>query len=436
MTAKRMSLGKYLKCNARAFFGRLKSYEPPQRAVLLLLGLSFINAVTAVIGTIVVGIYLLTQKDVAADIFRAGGNGWLMLMFAIGTVVAAVNRNLLGLVAGVFVFFIAVAALSFKNNITPQLFEDFVTIYLAYSVFAALFASVEYVVGRLGDTEYRCSSTFINPLYYSFFITFAVLFCTYRIVTPRGYHRIYVPVLIINAVGMILSGSRMPWVGMFVGLFLVLLLRRQYKLLGVFAAFISGLMLLFMLFPDISFFTGMRLNKIDVSYTGRKPYWDLAIKGIFDKPLFGHGLVGFLDGTIKSDSEFMSRFADFNGSLTDMFMNMKGHGWKAHSHNILLEALYSFGIIGTLILVVYFMKIGLNFFRNCGYSSQNPHFALLCGVIVSIGVNGLVDCEVIGLQTPVFTLLIFAITGLYSGDNDADGLYKLEPNSENYGNFG
>ena len=82
------------------------------------------------------------------------------------------------------------------------------------------------------------------------------------------------------------------------------------------------------------------------------------------------------------------------------------------------------------------MKIGLRFFRNCGYSSQNPHFALLCGVVVSICVNGLVDCEVVGLQTPVFTLLIFAMTGLYSGDNDSDGLYKLEPNGDSSGNFG
>ena len=436
LTAKRMPLGKYLKYTTHSFFERLKSYEPPQRAVLLLLLLSFINAVTAVIGAIVIGVYLLAQKDVAAEIFRTGGNGLLFLLFAMSTVIAAINRNLLGLIAGIFVFFIAVTALYFKNNITPQLFEDFITIYLGYSVVAALYAAVEYVIGRLGDTEYRCASTFINPLYYSFFITFAVLFCTYRIVTPRSYRRIYVPVLIINAIGMILSGSRMPWVGMFVGLFLILLLRRQYKLIAVFAVFIMGLLLLFVLFPDISFFTGMRLNKIDVSYTGRKPYWDLAVRGIFDKPLFGHGLVGFLDGTIKSDSEFMSRFADFNGSLNDMFVNMKGHGWKTHAHNILLEALYSFGIIGTLIFCTYMMKIGLRFFRNCGYSSQNPHFALLCGVVVSICVNGLVDCEVVGLQTPVFTLLIFAMTGLYSGDNDSDGLYKLEPNGDSSGNFG
>ena len=436
MTAKRMPLGKYIKYAARAFFERLKGYEPPQRAVLLLLLLSCINAATAVIGAIVIGIYLLAQKDAAADIFRTGGNGLLLLQFVISTVVSALNRNLLGLIAGIFVFFIAVAVLYLKNNITPQLFDDFVTIYLGYSVIAALYAAVEYVIGRLGDTEYRCSSTFINPLYYSFFITFAVLFCTYRIVTPRAWRRIYIPVLIINAMGMILSGSRMPWVGMFVGLFLILLLRRKYKLIAVFAVFISALLLLFVLFPDISFFTGMRLNKIDVSYTGRKPYWDLAVRGIFDKPLFGHGLTGFLDGTIKADSDFISRFADFNGSLNDMFMNMKGHGWKTHAHNILLEALYSFGIIGTLILCAYLLKIGLNFFRNCGYSSQNPHFALLCGVVVSIGVNGLVDCEIVGLQTAVFTLLIFAMTGLYSGDNDADRLYKLEPNGDGSGNFG
>ena len=57
-------------------------------------------------------------------------------------------------------------------------------------------------------------------------------------------------------------------------------------------------------------------------------------------------------------------------------------------------------------------------------------------MVVSIGVNGLVDCEIVGLQTAVFTLLIFAMMGLYSGDNDADRLYKLEPNGDGSGNFG
>ncbi len=156
------------------------------------------------------------------------------------------------------------------------------------------------------------------------------------------------------------------------------------------------------------------------------PYWDMAIKGIFDKPFFGHGMIGMLNDSMRSDTDFIKRFLE-GGSLDSLFMNMKRHGWKMHAHNILLDALYSFGLIGTLMLFFYGIKKGLRFFRSCGYSSRDQYFALTCGVIVSIFVNGLIDCEIVGAQTAVFTFMFVGVMGIYEGETNADVLYKLEP---------
>ncbi len=255
----RPTIGRFVKTGVGDYFARLKYYDSEHRAILLLLVLCLFNIFTSVIATFAVGIYLLTRRDIAADIFRTGGNGLLFGFLALSVTLSAINCNIVGILACVFVFFIFIIALYIMQNITPRFFEDMISTFLGYSVFATAYAAVEYIIGRLGD-EYRASSTLANPLYFSYFLTFAVLFCTYRIVTVKRYRRLYVPLLVINAFGMILSGGRMPWIGMFIGLFVILLLRRKYKLLFVFGAFISLLLLCFVCFPDIKIFAGLRLN--------------------------------------------------------------------------------------------------------------------------------------------------------------------------------
>lgn len=426
---KRSPMLSFLSDSAREFHSQMKSFDPEIKAVFLLLICSFVHMIASVIAVFAVGIYLIARRDVAADILRTGGNRLITAFILLSAAVSVLNLNFVGIAACVFFFFLMIAALYLMQNITPAVFECLVTVYLAYSVFAAFAAAAEYLFG-FSDSELRCSSTFLNPLYYAYFIVFAVLLCTYRIITVKKYRRIYIPVLIVNAAGMILSGSRMPWAGMFVGLFLILLLCRKYKLIAVFTVFIAALLTLFALFPDFKLFAGMRLHNFHVSYDGRMPYWKIAIDGIREKPLFGHGMIGMLDTTMKADTDFWSRFADFSG-IESLFMNMKHHGWKMHAHSVILELLFSYGIVGALLFAAFCLKKGVIFFKNCGYTAQNPHFALLCAIIISIGVNGLVDCEIVGLQTVVFSFLLFSVAGLYSADSDGDGLYKLEPAAHN-----
>lgn len=421
------SLCRYIINSAKAFFRRLCEYDAEQKAVFIVLLCSFFHMLTSVLCAFIIGIYMLFRKDIPSEVFRTGKNGLFFAFLALTFVVSAINLSVVGLLACTFTFFLSIIMIYAMQNMTVRFFEDVVTIYLSYSVLASVIAMVEYICFQSTDAEYRCASTFSNPLYYSYFITIAVLFCTYRIIAVSRYRRIYVPILVLNAIGMVLSGSRMPWVGMFIGLFLILMLKRQYKMIAVFAVFIGALLVLFVLFPNLNIFAGMRLNKIDVSYEGRKPYWDFAIRGIFDKPFFGHGMIGMLNDTMKQDSDYILRFLEGNGNFEQMFMLMKHHGWKMHAHNIILDSLYSYGIIGTFMIFVYGMKKGINFFRNCGYSGKNPQFALLCSIVVCIGINGIVDCELIGLQTIVFSFLVFSMVGLFSSNNNANIIYKLEP---------
>ena len=418
----------FIKASAVGFFTRMRTYDNELRAIFILLVLCFANMITSVIGTFVIGIYLLCRKDAAADIFRTGSNKPMFFFLALNAVIAVICRNFLGLLALAFVFAASVCMTYFMQHITRKSFEDMVTIFIGYSIIASLYSIPEYLIGRLADEEYRCSSTFINPLYYSYFIVFALLFCTYRIITVSKYRRIYIPALLLNSLSMILSGGRMPWAGLLSGLFIILLLKREYKLLGIFSAFDAMLGLLMYFFPNINIFAGLRLDKIDVSYDGRKPYWEMAIRGIFDRPVFGHGLLGVLNDSMKSDHKFMEHFAREG---FDILFTGKHFGWKMHAHNIILDSLYNYGLVGSLILAGYILKKWLLLFKNCGYATNNPHFALLCGIIVSIAVNGMVDCEIVGLQTSVFSLLAFSMTGFYSGEKSADVLYKLEPSANN-----
>ena len=380
------------------------------RVAFLVLTSSFLNAFLSVIATVVGAIYLLLQSSQRKAIFSDTINIITSFFIIMTLVVGLVYGNVVGTFACLFFACLFILMASLRAVITRRHFEDLITCYLVYSVFAVAVAIIEKLLNS-DDALYRTCSTFLNPLYYSYFVALAAVMATYRLVVSTRAKLAHSLVLIVNILGMFLSGGRLPWMGMFLGCLAVLLLCKRYKLMLVFSAVISVMVLLAALFPDVELFAALRLSSIDSGYNMRIPYWKRAVECFEQSPVAGQGFLAVLNSSIGDNLDLFSQFfKTFN--LADFFADMKSRGWMLHAHNILFDLISCFGILGTLMLLFCIIRYLSKMYRNFDHTSSQPMIALMVGFICTLCVGGILDCYYIGAQTSVFTVILFSATGL------------------------
>lgn len=380
------------------------------RVAFLVLTASFLNAFLSVIATVVGAIYLLLQSSQRKAIFSDTINIITSFFIIMTLVVGLVYGNVVGTFACLFFACLFVLMASLRAVITRRHFEDLITCYLVYSVFAVAVAIIEKLLNS-DNALYRTCSTFLNPLYYSYFVALAAVMATYRLVVSTRAKLVHSLVLIANILGMFLSGGRLPWMGMFLGCLAVLLLCKRYKLMLVFSAVIGVMVLLAALFPDVELFATLRLSSIDSGYNMRIPYWKRAIECFEQSPVAGQGFLAVLNSSIGDNLDLFSQFfKTFN--LADFFADMKSRGWMLHAHNILFDLISCFGILGTLMLLFCIIRYLSKMYRNFDHTSSQPMIALMVGFICTLCVGGILDCYYIGAQTSVFTVILFSATGL------------------------
>lgn len=405
------------------------------RVAFLVLTSSFLNAFLSVIATVVGAIYLLLQSSQRKAIFSDTINIITSFFIIMTLVVGLVYGNVVGTFACLFFACLFVLMASLRAVITRRHFEDLITCYLVYSVFAVAVAIIEKLLNS-DDALYRTCSTFLNPLYYSYFVALAAVMATYRLVVSTRAKLAHSLVLIVNILGMFLSGGRLPWMGMFLGCLAVLLLCKRYKLMLVFSAVISVMVLLAALFPDVELFAALRLSSIDSGYNMRIPYWKRAVECFEQSPVAGQGFLAVLNSSIGDNLDLFSQFfKTFN--LADFFADMKSRGWMLHAHNILFDLISCFGILGTLMLLFCIIRYLSKMYRNFDHTSSQPMIALMVGFICTLCVCSILDCYYIGAQTSVFTVILFSATGLkkekeydkFKADITLEGIKSLFKNT-------
>lgn len=406
----RMSFKKFSSHKILNYLTRLANAPVVCRAAFIVLVASYLNAVLSVIAAIACGIYLITDKSRIKRILSDSINIIAFVFVLMTLTVSIANRNYVGVAATLFFACLLIIMASLRAVITRRFFEDLITCHLTYSVFAALIALIQKLC-HMNDAMFRSSSTFINPLYYSYFVALSAVMCTYRLVVSPRAKPAHFSVLFVNICGMFMSGGRMPWMGMFIGCLAVLVLCKKYKLMILFLAVIGALIAFAALFPDIKMLSALRLNSLDDGYNERIPYWNRALDGFFKSPIAGQGFLGVLNSSIGDNADlFADFFKTFN--LNVFFSEMKARGWMLHAHNFLFDMLCNFGIVGSALLALCIIRYLSKMYRRFEYRSSQPMIALMVGFICAVGVNSVLDCQYVGLQTPVFTMIFFSATGL------------------------
>ena len=171
--------------------------------------------------------------------------------------------------------------------------------------------------------------------------------------------------------------------------FFILLYRRGgvARFLGASLAVISVAVAMAMaLFPDAF----LEIIGKDVTLTGRTELWDLVQAEIAERPIAGWGYFAFWGANPAADA--------ISAQL----------GWGVpHAHNGLLEMLLEVGVIGTMLILVIFL-------RNVWFSGRclrtpskdlGTSSLLCCGAVVITGMTELVLVDFSGGWTMLFFVL-------------------------------
>ena len=365
----------------------LETHTIDELMVLSLTFALFFSAVLMMVLLLVIFIYLFSRKKLRATLFAIKGVRYLAVFLPLCLIVPLIHQNWQGLIIGIGLCFIVVVALYIRAIMTKRLFEQMIRVACMMSIYCFIVALGQKLT-MWNVAEYRSCSTFYNANYYAAIIEFVVIFCVYRFLNSRTRNDqwFYALTAFMNMGGLLLSGCRTALAAIFAAVFIMLLINKRYKLMWLQLALGVICVGALILAPELF----SRADTIESSLEVRESIWRAALRGIIDYPLFGRGSVAY--STIA---------------------RMYGGYMAPHAHNLFLDVLLNFGIVGTVLLAGYLKNCFRPIYEMYNQKRDPKLFSAIFAIIIAVLVHGITDVSIFGLQTGMLLMLVLSSAGVY-----------------------
>lgn len=340
---------------------------------------------------VVIGIALMTmincKKRVRA--FEAPYTKFLFVFLIVTFFVAAIYNNYIGMAYSILIYAAVSCALYLRSIMTRSIFNaamDLICVGSILSLFVALYQKASAFQTM---PDYRPVSVFTNANYYGMIIEFVVIIALYRIFTNAELSAFYFAVIGLNFIGLYLTASFSSFTAMFAAVTLMLVLKKKKRIAFAFILSVIAMIGLLTVFPQL---LPRGSQAIDHTLAQRLSIWTASIKGIQQHPLFGRGAMAY-----------QMIYEQFSGYKT------------YHCHNLFLDILLNFGVVGFACIGVYVvvqMKLLLLRVKNNICMDMN---ILMAAAAVAVFVHGLTDVTILWIQTGALFALIYSSTGIGSG---------------------
>ena len=376
----------------KTYIEDLKSFNSYEKSILIAVAGLFLpfQYASVVIGLVL--LYAACKTNLIESVKKTPGAIWLYSFIALQIVVSLFYQNWVGLLNSFGYLGIGLFIAYYRQQLNPKLFQYILSEIIILSLFAAAYGLYEFkVVSENSGYSFfdfkiqekpkdRINSTFMNANFYATICEFVIVFCLYKFIRTKVIlHRIaYLAIAFINFIMMLLTGCRTALLP-FVFIFLVFFWQCKEKGWFKFSAIMEGSALLIISqFPKlIPRITNMK------TFASRIKIWKTAKEAILMHPVFGQG------------------------PQTYGFVYKSLHGHKApHAHNIYIDAILSFGIVGTLLGIAYFSSLWKEVKQYKMYEEDKYVFPLiLCFVVIAL-VHGLLDCTLNFVATGIIFMMI------------------------------
>ena len=357
---------------------------------------------------------ILLKRGELVEAYKNTKASYFILFFcALLAIVSLFYQNYLGILVTVGILMLGSFAVYYRQHISAESFEFFMDTTLILSLVAALVAIIQYfiILHRFNIDGFeliifntpknRVDSFYFNANYYAMMIEFWVGIAFYKILRLTQEEHVnfkkiggYCIIILINLFTLVLSGCRTAWPAMLAGLAIMLLFAHFYKLFGLIAA--GGMASASFLFTHKSYIP--RASNITKYLGVRQKIWRAALASIKDHPLFGEGPL-----------TYMHIWKQYNGHNTQ------------HAHNIFLDPPLSFGIVGILMILPYFISCIKRTYITYKLHKNDTLVALIIGLIVMTYIHGLLDYTIFFIQTSFTLFMVISSFDIYREEID---MYK------------
>ncbi len=365
------------------------------RVIKLLAASLFFSYFATILVAFGVFVMLIINKRMRAITFSKTSMILLSSIVIIGSLTSTVYKNALGIV-GVFgivaVLLIGqyISAVISKAQYTHII--DFICSLAPIAVITTVGEFIILLINKDTTAEFRCGSLFyLHPNYLGTLAAVVAMLCIYRFYTNEAHRLKYILSGVCCLVCIVLTGSMFAYIEMTVSALIFLICCKKWRSLIIFSVCIIVAAIAVYFIPELI----PRLDQADGTIYNRFIVWDASFEIFKQSPLFGQGVLAYRNAYFTS-----------GGSIggVDMY-------YTSHAHNILIDSLINFGIIGTGLFIAYFAtswKRVATVVKHCASSYES---ALVFGILAGTLAHGIVDVTLTWIQTGLLFIIVISCCG-------------------------
>lgn len=319
-------------------------------------------------------VYLFNHKlDIKA--FMPDHSIWFYIFFLTTMITTMAFYRWFGVVIVIMIFILALFGFILQREMTEDLAKKMITA-MAYM---SIIATVAALLQKIPIITFRSVSFFANANYYAYICETLIIALIYAIF-KFGNKPIFYIGLAVNIIGIVSSGCRTAWIAILVGIIVLLICLKKHLCLLIFSSASAVCGILVYLFPVVFF---PRHADIGSDSSLRYLIWNTSIGFFKQYPIFGQGMLSYY-------------------SLS------QGRAHDLHSHNLVLDLLLNFGVIGSLMLTVFIVFLVIAAIKKL---KTRPIGAISIAVIFATLAHGFTDIPFFGLTTVSLLIIFLSFAG-------------------------
>lgn len=375
------------------FIEKLKGLSSKE---LILLGIILSIFLPFYLFVVVLCLYIISlifTGDMKSILQKMGEHPMLLLFLGYSTVISILAQNWMGLVASVGMFLFTIFFLHYQSILSHKFFRLILQFVLFGSVLSAAFASLEHfqIVKKFNYAflspnmqvwhQNRAEVTFFNPNYYGIICCFCIMIAFYLFTTTKlNWLKVFCVIAgFVNLFGLNFTQNRTAFPAIIAGVIIYLFTTiKNWKAfwlsIGVFAIGLS-----FLFSSDL----GVRMGTLDSSMEERISIWDAGMALFKQNPFWGEG------------------------PLTYMHSYPRIHApYHEHAHSLYIDTILSYGIVGTILLVLSSVAPVRLMMDMSQESGKRPIIGLYLSFLTVVAVHGIFDLALFWIQSGFIFLLV------------------------------
>ncbi|HEU4211942.1 TPA: O-antigen ligase family protein [Streptococcus pneumoniae] len=375
------------------FIEKLKGLSSKE---LILLGIILSIFLPFYLFVVVLCLYIISlifTGDMKSILQKMGEHPMLLLFLSYSTVISILAQNWMGLVASVGMFLFTIFFLHYQSILSHKFFRLILQFVLFGSVLSAAFASLEHfqIVKKFNYAflspnmqvwhQNRAEVTFFNPNYYGIICCFCIMIAFYLFTTTKlNWLKVFCVIAgFVNLFGLNFTQNRTAFPAIIAGAIIYLFTTiKNWKAfwlsIGVFAIGLS-----FLFSSDL----GVRMGTLDSSMEERISIWDAGMALFKQNPFWGEGPLTYMNSYPRIHAPY-----------------------HEHAHSLYIDTILSYGIVGTILLVLSSVAPVRLMMDMSQESGKRPIIGLYLSFLTVVAVHGIFDLVLFWIQSGFIFLLV------------------------------